>query len=173
MPAWLPSAAGSKSKAIWLDVEDGFKRFGVLGKSIWRLEDLNGFNGVLVEKYLSAGGNSDGDPLFEAELKSEAWWGSIGKAADAGGVEGGEVSRGGGDGVALSLGGGGVVYPGGGGGGGEGLHWGGGVLRKKLISGKSVLKTRDVSLYVWGALQLGLLDPSKVLVVWKRNFSFV
>ena len=30
--------------------EDGFNRFGVLGKTICRLEHPNGFNGVLVEK---------------------------------------------------------------------------------------------------------------------------
>ena len=77
---------------------------------------------MLVDKYLSAGGNSDGDPFFEAELTSKAWLGSFGEAADAGGVEGVEESLGGGDGVALSLGGGGVVYPGCWGGGGEGLH---------------------------------------------------
>ena len=116
------------SKAIWvevwvrdLDVEvgvvDGFNRFGVLGKTICRLEDLNGFDGVLVEKYFSARGNSDEDLLFKAKLTSEAWWGSLGEAADAGGVEGGEVSLRGGDGGALSLGvggGGGVVSTGGG-----------------------------------------------------------
>ena len=77
----------------------------------------------------SAWGNSDEGtavevPLFETELASEVWFGSLGEAADAGGVGGDEVlSLGGGDGGVITLGGGGgEVVSQGGGGGGEVLY---------------------------------------------------
>ena len=55
---------------------------------------------------------------------------------------------------------------------GEGgvLKLGGGVHRKKLMSGKDVLGKEEFSSNL-GDLQFKYSDPFKVLEVWKRNFS--
>jgi hypothetical protein len=58
-----------------------------------------------------------------------------------------------------------------GGGGGCGVSkLGGGVHRKKLMSGKDVFGKEEFSSKL-GDLQFGFSAPFKVLEVWKRNFS--